>query len=65
MIYFFSSHLEGGWVILFHIFCNPMHVLFHIILLSYVVFMYVFTSVFKYCKIFLNERPLEGRGTGG
>ena len=43
----FSSHLEGGWVILFHIFCNPMHVLFRIILLSYVVFMYVFTSVFK------------------
>ena len=45
--YTFSSYLEGGWVILFHIFCNPMHVLFRIILSSCVVFMYVCTSVFK------------------
>ena len=48
----FFKPFEGGWVILFHIFCNAMHVLFRIILLSYVVFMYVFTSVFKYCKTF-------------
>ena len=48
MIYFFFQAIwKGGWVILFHIFCNPMHVLFRIILLSYVVFMYVCTSVFK------------------
>ena len=46
MIYFFKP-FERGWVILFHIFCSPMHVLFRIILSSYVVFMYVCASVFK------------------
>ena len=46
--YTFSSHFEGGGgAILFQIFCNPMHVLFRIILSSYVVFMYVYTSTFK------------------
>ena len=43
----FQAIWKGGGVILFHIFCNPMHVLFRIILSSYAVFMYVCTSVFK------------------
>ena len=43
----FQAILKGGGAILFQIFCNPMHVLFRIILSSYVVFMYVYTSTFK------------------
>ena len=45
-ILFFKPFGRGMGNLISYI-CNPMHVLLRIILLSYVVFMYVFTSVFK------------------
>ena len=41
MIYYSFKPFGRVWVILLHIFCNPMHALLRIILLSCIVFMYV------------------------